>query len=224
MAHQSEVLSRHRAAIQDRFALVCSCDNTSSRTHPAGGRPKLQPTPANRRNVGGEKTRSRRESPPIPAYPGSTMTGLSRRRSRVRVPTLPLKISCRSASFVASSGTIDRRFLTGHGLHPHPESRALFVSCKALQIAMFCVRAPGQSLRSSRADPASESPVRLFRRYVQAGLSTSGGSLGLRDMPTPALVKRQRPVGVRGTGLQSRDRLLVRHSLASSKLADRGRR
>jgi hypothetical protein len=30
------------------------------------------------------------ESPPIPAQPGSAVTGLSRRRSRVRVPSLPL--------------------------------------------------------------------------------------------------------------------------------------
>jgi MFS family permease len=38
---------------------------------------------------GARKPLSRRESPPVPARPGSTKTGLSRRRSRVRVPSLP---------------------------------------------------------------------------------------------------------------------------------------
>jgi hypothetical protein len=38
-----------------------------------------------------KKPCSRRESPPTPAHPGTTKTGLSRRRSRVRVPSLPLK-------------------------------------------------------------------------------------------------------------------------------------
>jgi hypothetical protein len=45
--------------------------------------------PANPRNASIGKPRSRREFPPIPAQPGSAMTGLSRRRSRVRVPSLP---------------------------------------------------------------------------------------------------------------------------------------
>jgi hypothetical protein len=50
-------------------------------------------------------------SPGIPAYPaqpGSAMSGLSRRRSRVRVPSLPLS-TCTSALFVANAGAIDRR-------------------------------------------------------------------------------------------------------------------
>ena len=54
-------------------------------------RRKLPQAPANPRDAGGEKTRARRKSPPIPAYAESAMTGLSRRRSRVRVPSLPLK-------------------------------------------------------------------------------------------------------------------------------------
>ena len=64
-------------------------DNAASRAHPAGGRRKSPPTPANPRNASVEKARSQRESPPIPAHPGITKTGLSRRRSRVRVPSLP---------------------------------------------------------------------------------------------------------------------------------------
>ena len=69
--------------------LVFSYDNKGSRTHPAGRRRKLPQVPANPRNRRVEKARSWWESPPIPAQPGSGMTGLSRRRSRVRVPSLP---------------------------------------------------------------------------------------------------------------------------------------
>lgn len=47
------------------------------------------------------KTRSRRNPPPIHAQPGSAKTGLSRRKPRVRVPSLPkrslqISISCPS--------------------------------------------------------------------------------------------------------------------------------
>src|SRR5579884_2594439 len=63
--------------------------NRPSRTDPARGSRKLPQAPANPRNTTVGKPCSRRESPPIPAQPGSHMTGLSRRRSRVRVPSLP---------------------------------------------------------------------------------------------------------------------------------------
>jgi hypothetical protein len=72
-----------------RIRLVDGEDNAASRAHPAGGRRKLPPRPANPRNAGAGKPCSRRESPRVPAQPGSAMTGLSRRRSRVRVPSLP---------------------------------------------------------------------------------------------------------------------------------------
>jgi transposase len=49
----------------------------------------LPPVPGNPRNSRVERPCSRRESPLIPAQPASAMTGLSRRRSRVRVPSLP---------------------------------------------------------------------------------------------------------------------------------------
>jgi hypothetical protein len=61
----------------------------ASRTHPAGGRRELPPVPGDPRKQPRETPCSRRESPLIPAQPGTTMTGLSRRRSRVRVPSLP---------------------------------------------------------------------------------------------------------------------------------------
>ncbi len=79
----------------------------SSRTHPAPFTERATPHPAlipqevagssrpmpgNPRNATVGKPCSRRESPPIPAQPASTKTGLSRRRSRVRVPSLPLKV------------------------------------------------------------------------------------------------------------------------------------
>ena len=57
--------------------------------HPVGGRRKLQQVPGNPRKPSGEKS-SHRKSPLTPAQPGTTKTGLSRRRSRVRVPSLPL--------------------------------------------------------------------------------------------------------------------------------------
>jgi hypothetical protein len=76
-------------------------DNYPSRTCPAGGRRKLPLAPDDPRNGSVGKTCYRRKSPPAPAQPGTTKTGLSRRRSRVRVPSLPLKIPCKRASFVA---------------------------------------------------------------------------------------------------------------------------
>ena len=58
-------------------------------THPARGRRTLPAVVGDPRKQRREKPCSRRESPPIPAQPGETMTGLSRRRSRIRVPSLP---------------------------------------------------------------------------------------------------------------------------------------
>ncbi len=69
---------------------VRNSGNSASRAHPARGRRKLTPSPGNPRTGRAGKPCSRRESPPIPAQPGSPKTGLSRRRSRVRVPSLPL--------------------------------------------------------------------------------------------------------------------------------------
>jgi hypothetical protein len=71
------------------FPVVYNSGNDASRADPAGGRRKLPLTPANPRNVRGGKACSCRESTQVPAQPGSAMTGLSRRKSRVRVPSLP---------------------------------------------------------------------------------------------------------------------------------------
>jgi hypothetical protein len=62
---------------------------SASRAHPAQGRRKLPLRPANPRKPTGGKPCSSGKSPGIPAHPGTTKTGLSRRRSRVRVPSLP---------------------------------------------------------------------------------------------------------------------------------------
>jgi len=103
----------------------------SSRTNlpeiPAGTRESPQPQ--------GRKARSRRESPPIPAQPASAMTGLSRRRSRVRVPSLPYKTSCKLASFVALLGAIDRRLCNWSRAHPARESRTRFAHVKRCKSA-----------------------------------------------------------------------------------------
>jgi len=69
--------------------LFAKTGNDSSRADPAGGSRKLPQVPANPRNGSAGKPCTRRKSPPIPAQAGSAMTGLSRRRSRVRVPSLP---------------------------------------------------------------------------------------------------------------------------------------
>ena len=55
--------------------------NISSRVHPAGGRRKLSPEPGKPRKIMSEMPCSPRRSPRIPAQPGDTKTGLSRRRS-----------------------------------------------------------------------------------------------------------------------------------------------
>ena len=68
------------------------------------------PTPADTRNANVERLCSRRKSPRVPAQPGTAMTGLSRRRSRVRVPSLPYGNPCKLAYCVVVLGTgISRR-------------------------------------------------------------------------------------------------------------------
>jgi hypothetical protein len=61
----------------------------------------------------------------MPAQPASAKTGLSRRRSRVRVPSLPLKTSCKLASFVALLGAEDRRSLRKSRAHPEGRKKYL---------------------------------------------------------------------------------------------------
>src|SRR6266702_1973998 len=88
-ARRRRLFATAQAPRTAQLSLVVSEDNHTSRAHPAGGRRKPPPTPANPRNASVEKARSQGESPPIPAQAGCAMTGLSRRRSRVRVPSLP---------------------------------------------------------------------------------------------------------------------------------------
>ena len=103
------------------ISLFHQLGNSSSRADPAG----------DPRNASAGKPRARRESPPIPVQPANAMTGLSRRRSRVRVPSLPLKY-LQNSIFVPSQGAIDRRFLciplrsrTRNGRQsPHEDGRA----------------------------------------------------------------------------------------------------
>ena len=89
--------SRHELHVPHSLTLVAYSDNDASRTDPAGGRRKLPPSPANPGKRTDEKACSPGDSPQTPAQPGDTKTGLSRRRSRVRVPSLPLKTSCKVA-------------------------------------------------------------------------------------------------------------------------------
>src|SRR5437879_3903625 len=89
---------------------VLEPDNTASRTDPAGGRRKLPPAPGNPRQREVGMPCSRAESPPISAQPASTKTGLSRRRSRVRVPSLPPRKSPANRNLLLSPPTPERRF------------------------------------------------------------------------------------------------------------------
>ncbi len=80
--------------------------NNSSRADPGRGSRKHPPAPANSRNDRGRKACLRGKSPPIPAQPGSAKTGLSRRRSRVRVPSLPPFTPFRCPSCVRRAGSL----------------------------------------------------------------------------------------------------------------------
>ena len=68
---------------------VRSLGNDASRADPARGSRKPSPTPANPRNARFERPALAGNPRLSPLSPGSAMTGLSRRRSRVRVPSLP---------------------------------------------------------------------------------------------------------------------------------------
>ena len=88
-ARQAEPSESVTGRLSPRHPAVANSDNDPSRAYPAGGRRKLPQMPGNPRKPAGEKPCSSRKSPPTPAQPGTTKTGLSRRRSRVRVPSLP---------------------------------------------------------------------------------------------------------------------------------------
>jgi hypothetical protein len=75
---------------------------SASRADPVRGCRNYPRVPGNPHNPRGRKACSRRESPHIPAYPGSAVTGLSRRRSRVRVPSLPFEKYAQIAVFLST--------------------------------------------------------------------------------------------------------------------------
>jgi hypothetical protein len=85
----------HDAAASRPFGAPTDCAldvrerTLASRANPARASPRSPRHVRIPRNASVREPCSRRESPPIPAQPGSAMTDLSRRRSRVRVPSLP---------------------------------------------------------------------------------------------------------------------------------------
>jgi hypothetical protein len=83
-------------------------DNAASRADPARRRRKLPPAPANSRKTRAGKPWPRREFPPIPAQAGSAKTDLSRRRSRVRVPSLP-SLEAPASAVTARAAAASRR-------------------------------------------------------------------------------------------------------------------
>jgi hypothetical protein len=71
-----------------------ACSLLRQRFIPRSSRKRPPQAPADARGFpqeGARKSDSRGKSPPVPAQLGNSKTGLSRRRSRVRVPSLPLK-------------------------------------------------------------------------------------------------------------------------------------
>jgi len=87
-----------------------SCWPPGQRRVPRWSRPTPPEAPVRTRQFPqhqGRKPWSRPQSPPIPVQAGSAMTGLSRRRSRIRVPSLPLSRSKsgRSAGVTTSNGS-----------------------------------------------------------------------------------------------------------------------
>ena len=94
---------RDRSGFSQRPPHRSGTSVAASRTDPGRSRAGQRPIPRSSRRrwpqvlartrhprkAGEEKACSRVESPPIPAQTGSAMTGLSPRRSRVRVPSLP---------------------------------------------------------------------------------------------------------------------------------------
>ena len=79
-----------RLRLQDTSRYVGHEDNGASRADPAGETRKLPPNPADPRKPTGTESPAQGGNPRLsPLSPGSAKTGLSRRRSRVRVPSLP---------------------------------------------------------------------------------------------------------------------------------------
>jgi hypothetical protein len=136
-------------------SLVLSYGNASSRTQPAGRWRNIPQAPGNPRKARVRKPCSCGKSPAIPAYPGSTMTSLSRRsrgfesrRSRRKYPANRHLLLSTLAQSTAGCPT-------GHALIPHanPTRSGHVKRCKSPCSWL----STGQSPRSSRADPASES-------------------------------------------------------------------
>jgi hypothetical protein len=77
------------------FAMKTTSIPRSSRRRP----PEALPSTRKPRDGTAARPCSRRKFPPIPAQPGSAMTGLSRRRSRVRASSLPFLLSLQTDPF-----------------------------------------------------------------------------------------------------------------------------
>ena len=84
---------RHPAHIPLRFTLFAIQATTHPALIPHEAAGSSRPSPRIPANGRVEEACSQREYPPIPAQAASAKTGLSRRRSRVRVPSLPLGAS-----------------------------------------------------------------------------------------------------------------------------------
>jgi hypothetical protein len=125
---------------------------------------------------------SRRESPPIPAQPGSAMTGLSRRRSRVRVPSLPSFKVPANGHFAFSDKAQSAKLRAANGQHSSEAADEPHVT-KYLQIAgscwQLCNRGRRKDWRSEsprpRRQPTTSGQLSRTKRVEKTGLSNQAG-------------------------------------------------
>ena len=177
----------HERCCTIRF--VRQSGNVASRAHPARGSRRLPPTPASSRNDTRRKPCSRRKSPTIPAHAGTAVTGLSRRRSRVRVPSLPL--NCLQIGIFCCPA---RRYRPPASLHPaqiphanRPEIAAGSRTAPAIPASRRTGRGGRRSaleFRTSSANSRTDFVTTLFPRKV--------GNLGLGPVPSASNVRTAR--------------------------------
>ena len=156
--------------------MVYNSGNDASRADPARGPRRFPPAPGNPRQARSETPCSGGESPPIPAQSASGKTGLSRRRSRVRVPSLPLKTSCKLACFVAKMGVNDRRLFACAAEIPHDVEKALFAGNFTTIDPAAAGSIPREIRlgRDNRALRSSERPRLGARRWAVGQSATPG--------------------------------------------------
>jgi hypothetical protein len=103
------------------------------------------------------------------------MTGLSRRRSRVRVPSLPLKTSCKWAWFVVKAGGDDRRLFACPAQIPHDVESGLFAGIFIPSVPLYRSSIPRENSARPRhrgfAQFGTSPPRPTLLRTILEGLA-----------------------------------------------------